>query len=173
MAGPWGLEIDQLHQRGDRLRLRDRVFRSASMRKRRGPSPRAQQFAPTFCPQSATVIAAVDTRRRRPSRPTRARTERHTVVTQPALSKCLQVGPHGVRVMVVVAVAPTHDAAGTRSPSVLASDLHLQGNTWTGTYSLSTGLACTLALDSSSLVLTDQCPDPFPVIIRYALTKNG
>jgi bifunctional non-homologous end joining protein LigD len=36
MAGPWGLEIDQLHPRGDRLRLRDRVFRSASMRKRPG-----------------------------------------------------------------------------------------------------------------------------------------
>ena len=53
------------------------------------------------------------------------------------------------------------------------SDLHLQGDAWTGTRTTNTGdHVCTYTMDSKVSVLTSDCPG-YRSAIAYALTKNG
>lgn len=52
------------------------------------------------------------------------------------------------------------------------ADLHLQGTTWSGTYSLEGVGPCTFTVDASTLDTTEQCPS-FDLNVRYALTRNG
>ena len=52
------------------------------------------------------------------------------------------------------------------------ADLHLQGTTWSGTYSLEGVGTCTFTVDANTLDTTEQCPS-FDLNVRYALTKNG
>ncbi len=54
-----------------------------------------------------------------------------------------------------------------------STDLHLQGNTWTGTYGETESFGpCTFTVDATSLETTEQCSS-FGLNVRYALTKNG
>jgi hypothetical protein len=53
-----------------------------------------------------------------------------------------------------------------------SSDLHLQGNMWTGSYSVPDVGDCPLTLDNDSLALTEECP-AFGLNVHYALTKSG
>jgi hypothetical protein len=53
-----------------------------------------------------------------------------------------------------------------------SSDLHLQGNTWAGSYELEGVGTCSFSVDANSLETTEQCPS-FGLNVRYSLTKNG
>jgi hypothetical protein len=53
------------------------------------------------------------------------------------------------------------------------SDLRQQGDTWSGPLIRPSGAPCTATLNSSSLILTSDCPGDVPLITTYQLTKNG
>jgi hypothetical protein len=80
----------------------------------------------------------------------------------------LAVGKSGPAALTPCGTDCTHLQLGPQK----GSDLHLQGNNWTGTYVLTASATCTFALDNNSLVLAEDCPD-IAVYPRYQLTKNG
>jgi hypothetical protein len=62
------------------------------------------------------------------------------------------------------------DCTHYQTPGTGAADMHLQGDTWTGTQPGIRGETCTTTIDKNSLLSTQTCPS---MTIVYQLAKGG
>ncbi len=60
--------------------------------------------------------------------------------------------------LATVSVTPCgSDCLHLQTPGTVEFDLHRQGDTWTGSYTMNDGVVCAVSVDNASLAETDTC----------------